>query len=67
MDEEIDALIFRETWELVSAPTETVVVGCHWVYTLKYRPDGSVDRYKARIIAKGYIQTYGVNYFETFL
>jgi len=33
---------------------------------LKYRPDGSVDRYKAMLVAKGYTQTYGVDYFENF-
>ena len=66
MDEEMDALISRGTWELVSAPKDTVVVGCRWVYTLKYRPDGSVDRCKASLVAKGYTQTYGVDYFETF-
>jgi len=41
-------------------------VGCSCVYTLKYRPDGSVDRHKTRVVAKGFTQTYGVNYFETF-
>ena len=59
-------LLLLETWELVSAPTDAVIVGCHWVITLKYRPDGSVDRYKARFVAKGYTQTYGIDYFETF-
>jgi len=43
-----------------------IVVGYRWVYTLKYRPDGLVDRYKARLIAESYTHTYGVNYFETF-
>ena len=66
MDEEMEALAFRETWESVSTPTDTMVVGCHWVFTLKYRPDGSVDRYKVRLMAKGYTQTYGIDYFETF-
>ena len=39
MNDEMNALVSRGTWELVSAPTD-VVVGCRWVYTLKYRPDG---------------------------
>ena len=60
----MNALISRGTWEMVSPPT--YVVGCRWVYTLKYRPDGLVDRYKARIVVKGYTQTYGVDYFEIF-
>ena len=56
MDEEMKALTFRGTWELISAPTDTTVVACRWVFTLKYRPDGSVDRYKARLVAKSYTQ-----------
>jgi len=61
----MDALVYRGTWDLVSPPKRAVVVSCRWVYNLKYRPDGSVDRYKARLIAKGYTQTYVVDYFET--
>ena len=64
MNEEMDALISRETWELISAPKD--VMGCRQVYTLKYRPDGLVVRYKGKLVAKGYTQTYGVDYFETF-
>jgi len=66
MDEEMEALAFRETWELVSAPTDAVVVGFRWVFVLKYHPDGFMDRYKVRPVAKGYTQTYGIDYFETF-
>ena len=54
MDEEMDTLVSRKTWDLVSTPKGEVVVGCHWVYTLKYHPNGSVNRYKVRLVAKGY-------------
>ena len=36
-----------------------MVVGCRWVYTLKYHPDGYVDQYKPKLVVKGYTQTYG--------
>jgi len=66
MDEEMEALASRGSRELLSAPTYTAVVGCRWVFTLKYHPDGSVYRYKVRLVAKGYTQTYVIDYFETF-
>ena len=50
-------LVFRETWDLVLAPTNAIVVGCYRVYTLKYNQDGSVDQYKARFVTKAYTQT----------
>jgi len=61
----MDVLTSRGTWELVSAPTD-VIIGCHWVFTVKYRPNGSVNRYKDKLVAKDYTQTYGIDYFETF-
>ena len=56
----------NNTWELVDLPAGKRPVGCKWVYTVKYKASGSLERYKARLMAKGYTQTYGVDYLETF-
>ena len=53
-------------WETVELPVRKKTVGCKWVFTTKFKPDGSLDRYKAQLVAKAYAQTYGIDYFETF-
>ena len=45
---------------------EKKAIGCRWVFIVKVNPDGSIARLKARLIAKGYAQTYGVDYSDTF-
>ena len=40
-------------------PKEKTIVGCRWFFTLKYRADETLERYKARLIAKRYTQTFG--------
>jgi hypothetical protein len=66
MDEEMSALHKNQTWELTALPSGKQTVGCRWVYTIKYLLDGSVEHLKAWLVAKGYTQTYGVDYLETF-
>lgn len=56
----------KNTWYLVSLPTGKRAIGCKWLYTIKMNLDGSVVRLKARPIAKGYAQIYGVDYTDTF-
>ena len=41
-------------------------MGCKWVFVVKYNSDGSLERYKAHLAAKGFTQTYGIDYSETF-
>ena len=66
MDEEMRALDDNQTWELVRLPKGKKPVGCRWVYTIKCNSDGTLERYKARLVARGYTQTYGIDYLETF-
>ncbi|RVW38185.1 Retrovirus-related Pol polyprotein from transposon RE1 [Vitis vinifera] len=67
MNMEMKALEKNKTWELVKLPTGKKLVGCKWVYTMKFRVDGLIERYKARLVAKGYTQTYEIDYQETFV
>jgi hypothetical protein len=66
MDEEMATLDANATWELVALLKDKKAIGCKWVYKVKHNIDGSVNRYKARLIAKGYAQTYGIDYEETY-
>ena len=66
MGVEMSTLSENTTWSLVTHPPRKTIVGCRWVYTMKYLPDGSIECLKARLVAKGYTQTYGVDYAETF-
>ena len=53
-------------WEVCELLSEKRPVGCKWVFTIKRKVDGTIERYKVRLVAKGYTQTYGVEYSETF-
>ncbi|KAK1678811.1 hypothetical protein QYE76_039659 [Lolium multiflorum] len=66
MIEELNALERNKTWELVHLPAGKRAVGCKWIYTVKQNPEGKIERYKARLVARGYSQTYGIDYDETF-
>ena len=66
MDAEFQALQRQQTWTLVSAPPHANLVGCKWVFKIKLHSDGSIARYKAKLMAKGFHQQAGIDYSETF-
>ncbi|GMF63074.1 unnamed protein product [Phytophthora fragariaefolia] len=66
MDDEIKSLLENGTFEVVPLPPGRSAVKSKWVFKKKTLADGSLDKYKARIVAKGYSQKYGEDYTETF-
>jgi hypothetical protein len=66
MRSELDALQANGTWSLTSLPSGKTPIGCRWVYKIKHHSDGSVERYKARLVAQGFTQMAGVDYHDTF-
>lgn len=66
MDEECDSLTKNHTWVLVKLPADQKVIDNRWVFKIKHNPDGSIDRYKARLVVRGFTQEYGIDYQETF-
>jgi len=65
-DAEYDSLIENYTWELVPLPDGRSVVGCKWVFQVKLDSNRRIQRFKGRLVAKGYSQKHGIDYDETF-
>ena len=65
-DSEFQSLKETNTSELVELPTNRKAIGCKWVFRVKYGDRGQVERFKGRLVAKGYSQKPGVDYDETF-
>ncbi|XP_075074566.1 uncharacterized protein LOC142162148 [Nicotiana tabacum] len=63
---EIKALENNKTWEIVNLPKGKNIIGLKWVYQIKFKANGEVERFKDRLVAKGYNQKEGLNYHETF-
>lgn len=66
MDREVASLKENQTWTLTDLPPGARAIPCRWVFRLKKNPDGSIDKYKARLVVKGFSQRHGIDYSETF-
>ncbi|CAM8923733.1 unnamed protein product [Rhodiola kirilowii] len=63
---ELQALHNNNTWELTDLPHGKKPVGSKWFYRIKRHSDGTIQRYKARLVARGFTQLEGLDYHETF-
>ncbi|KAJ4767670.1 Gag/pol [Rhynchospora pubera] len=63
---ELHALALNKTWTLVPPPANQKVLSSKWVYKIKRKPDGTIDRFKARLVANGFHQEEGVDFMETY-
>ena len=66
MEEEYNSLMKKNTWDLVPLPKGRKVVRCKWIYQTKFAADRSIDKHKAKLVAKGFSQVLGIDYTETF-
>src|ERR1700740_158467 len=63
---EYAALLENNTWEVVKLPPGKRPIGCRWVWLIKRKSDGSIERFKARLVAQGFSQRPGLDYVEIF-
>ncbi len=66
MEEEKESMKSNQVWELVELPKEHRVIGNKWVLKIKHKVDDNIERYKARLVVKGYAQQERIDYEETF-
>lgn len=66
MQSELKSLVENNTWTLQPLPAGKKTIRTKWVYKIKQFADGSIDRYKARLVALGFTQRKNIDYFETF-
>jgi hypothetical protein len=56
MNDELNSINKNDVWELTGLPPQRKAIGCKWVLKNKFKADGSLDKYNARLVAKGFTQ-----------
>jgi hypothetical protein len=63
---EMDSIMSNETWQVVDRPYGCKPIGSKWVFKKKLRPDGTIERYTARLVIEGYSQKECEEFFDTY-
>nr|GEU59869.1 zinc finger, CCHC-type [Tanacetum cinerariifolium] len=63
---EIDSIMHNDTWELTELPPGCKALGCKWILKRKMKVDGSIDKYKARLVIQGFRQKEGIDFVDTY-
>ena len=66
MKEEMNSMNNNDVWDLIKLPNEVMAIGCKWVYKTKKDSLGNIERYKVRLVTKGFTQKEGIDYLKTF-
>lgn len=66
INDEMDSILSNNTWILVDLPHGSKPIECKWVFRRKYNIDGSLQTFKAKLVAKGFKQNDGIDYFDTY-
>ncbi|CAL9010577.1 unnamed protein product [Prunus brigantina] len=66
INDEFQSIIQNNTWMLMDLPAGNKAIGCTWVFRKKLKPDESIDKYKVRLVPKGFTQKKGIDYFDTY-
>ncbi|XP_061339408.1 uncharacterized mitochondrial protein AtMg00820-like [Gastrolobium bilobum] len=66
MAAELSATQANKTWSVVALPPDKSEIGCKWIYKIKLKADGSIDKHKACLVAKGFTQRKGIYFIDTF-
>ncbi|MCI71258.1 hypothetical protein A2U01_0092521, partial [Trifolium medium] len=66
MEEELKSIEKNQNWKLVALPDKKKKIDVKWVFIVKLNPDGTISKYKARLVVRGFLQKHGIDYNEVF-